>query len=70
MRKLISAAMLAGAIVCAASAGRAQTDISDQPQPSKPSCFDSVWDFLKSSVRDCPLTVGPFTLYGFNAQRK
>ncbi len=34
------------------------------PQPNKPSCFDSVWDYLKSSVRDCPLRYGPFTLYG------
>jgi predicted porin len=61
MKTLIYAVMLAGAIGVAASTADAQTD---QPQPSKPSCFDSAWDYLKSSVKDCPLSYGPFTLYG------
>jgi predicted porin len=30
----------------------------------KPPCFSSLWNYLKSSVRDCPLSVGPLTLYG------
>ena len=36
----------------------------DQAASSKPSCFDSVWDFINSSVRDCPLRWGPLTFYG------
>jgi hypothetical protein len=32
--------------------------------PSKQSCFSSLWDYLNSSVRDCPLRYGPITLYG------
>ena len=35
-----------------------------RPRPEKPSCFSSLWNYIKSSVRDCPLTFGPFTLYG------
>ena len=31
---------------------------------SKPDCFSSLWNYLKSSVRDCPLSAGPFTFYG------
>lgn len=94
MKKLIFAALLAGAIGGAASAGNAQTApggaanaagtqtapggpanaVSAQTAPGSaanaanaqtaPSCFSSPWDYLKSSVRDCPLSYGPFTLYG------
>ena len=31
---------------------------------STPSCFSSVWDYLKSSIKDCPLRYGPITVYG------
>ena len=49
----------------AASAADLTSDKSGQPEPSKPSCFDSVWDYLASSVKDCPLfSYGPFALYG------
>ena len=33
-------------------------------EQSKPPCFSRLWNYLKSSVRDCPLSFGPFTLYG------
>jgi predicted porin len=52
------------ALATAASAADLPTTKSPEPESSKPSCFDSLWDYLKSSVRDCPLRVGPFTLYG------
>jgi predicted porin len=61
MKTVICATMLAGAVGVTASTADAQTD---QPGPSKPPCFDSVWNYLKSSVRDCPLSYGPLTLYG------
>jgi len=35
-----------------------------EPGSSSPPCFDSVGDFLKSSLRDCPLQYGPITLFG------
>src|SRR5258708_5722777 len=31
---------------------------------AKPPGFSGLWNYLKSSVRDCPLSVGPLTLYG------
>jgi len=64
MKTLIHAAMLAGTVGGAASAADLPTDKPDQPEPSKPPCFSSVWDYLKSSVTDCPLSLGPITLYG------
>jgi len=38
--------------------------LASLPSFSKPGCFDSVWTYLKSSVKDCPLSWGPFTFYG------
>ena len=35
-----------------------------EAEKSKPPCFSSLWNYLKSSVRDCPLSAGPLTLYG------
>jgi len=67
MRTVIFASILAAAVAGATSAADAQTTAQTttaQPEPSKPSCFDSVLNFVQSSVRDCPLSVGPFTFYG------
>jgi hypothetical protein len=36
----------------------------DEAPPSAPACFSSLWDYMNSSVRDCPLRFGPITLYG------
>ena len=35
-----------------------------EDKKAKPDCFSSLWTYLKSSVRDCPLSAGPLTLYG------
>src|SRR5215469_11585943 len=75
MKTLIFAAMFTGTVGGVASAADLPSATPDQPastvpatpeQPasSKRSCFDSVWDYLKASVRDCPLRVGPVTFYG------
>ena len=32
--------------------------------PKAPNCFSSVWDWLNTSVSDCPLSYAGFTLYG------
>lgn len=55
-KKSVCAALAAIAFVTNARA--------DGPAERKPACFDSLWSYLKSSVKDCPLSVGPFTLYG------
>jgi predicted porin len=56
LNKLICAVLIAGAVCGAAKGAEAES--------SPPSCFNSLWDYLKSSVRDCPLRYGPFTVYG------
>jgi predicted porin len=60
MKKLISAVLVAGAV------GGADLPSSKaaEGESSKPSCFSSVRDYLKSSVKNCPLRYGPITLYG------
>jgi hypothetical protein len=56
VNKLICAVLIAGAVCGAAKGAEAES--------SPPSCFNSAWDYLKSSVRDCPLRYGPFIVYG------
>jgi hypothetical protein len=55
MKKLISAVLIAGAV------GGAELPSSKaaEGESSKPSCFSSAWDYLKSSVKNCPLRYGP-----------
>lgn len=66
MRRLSTAAAFLLALAGSAHAADLPTLKSPEAEPdtTKPSCFSSLWSYLKSSVRDCPLTVGPFTLYG------
>jgi predicted porin len=64
MKKLICAVLIAGAVGGAVKAADLPTAKPAEAEPSKPSCFSSPWDYLKSSVRDCPLRYGPITLYG------
>src|SRR5262252_1712127 len=64
MKKLICALLIAGAACGAANAAELPTAKPAEAEPSKPSCFSSLWDYLKSSVKDCPLSYGPITLYG------
>jgi predicted porin len=56
MNKLICAVLIACAVCGAAKAA--------ETAKAKPSCFSSLWDYLKSKVKDCPLRYGPITLYG------
>jgi hypothetical protein len=64
MKKLIRAMLIAGAVGGAAKAADLQTAKPAEDKPSTPSCLSSLWDYLKSSVRDCPLRYGPITVYG------
>ena len=62
VKKLICAVLIAGAVAGAAKAADLPTAKPAEAEPSKPSCFSSLWDYLKSSVKDCPLRYGPITL--------
>src|SRR5262245_17539856 len=59
MKKLIFTLLIAGAI---GGAGL-PTSKAAEDKSSKPSCFSSVLEYLKSSVKDCPLRYGPITVY-------
>jgi hypothetical protein len=45
------------------------TTKAPEAEKSKPPRFSSLWSYLKSSVRDCPLSVGPLTRCFFELQR-
>lgn len=61
MLRSLAAFFMTSALAGAAYAADGST--KDGPA-SPPSCFDSLWDYLNSSVRNCPLSAGPFTIYG------
>src|SRR5271170_1452088 len=64
--KTLGIAFLAGAgfVSRAHAADLPTAKPATETEQSKPSCFSSLWNYLKSSVRDCPLSFGPLTLYG------
>jgi predicted porin len=63
--KSVRLALLAmAAMTCFAHAADLPTPKPTEAEKSKPPCFSSLWNYIKSSVRDCPLSVGPLTLYG------
>ena len=63
MRRFGIALVAAGAASLAHAADLPTAKPAEGGQ-SKPPCFSSLWNYLKASVRDCPLSFGPFTLYG------
>jgi predicted porin len=64
MRTTLSAAVFFSALTGLAHAADPASVKAPDSEPLKPSCFSSVWDYLNSSVRDCPLQYGPLALYG------
>jgi predicted porin len=62
MRKLGIGLAIAIASVGAARAADLPTKKGVAPAPVN--CFASVWTWLDSTAADCPLSWGPFTLYG------
>src|SRR5579871_1643026 len=63
MKRLFSGLLIAGALCTAARAADLPTTKPAESDASKPSCFSSLWNYLKSSVRECPLSFGPLTFY-------
>ena len=54
-----------GAILALAAAAQAADAPAEKaPPPAPANCFASAWTWLDSTPRDCPLSIGPFTLYG------
>ena len=64
MKRFGIALFAAGMASLANAADLPTTKEPDEAKPDKPPCFSSLWNYLKSSVKDCPLSVGPLTLYG------
>ena len=64
MKSLGFVLLAAAGFVASAHAADLPTPKPAEAEKSKPPCFSSLWNYLKSSVRDCPLSVGPLTLYG------
>jgi predicted porin len=62
--KRLGIAIIAAGLASFAQAADLPTTKAPEDKPAKPPCFSSLWNYLKSSVRDCPLSVGPLTLYG------
>jgi predicted porin len=56
--------LIAGGLASLAHAADLPTAKPAEAEKSKPDCFSSLWNYLKSPVRDCPLSAGPLTLYG------
>ena len=64
MSKFFVAAFVISALAGSAHAADLASSKAPDAEPSKPSCFSSFWDYVNSSLRDCPLRYGPLTLYG------
>jgi predicted porin len=62
--KRLGIAIVAGGLASLAHGADLPTTKPAEAEQSKPSCFSSLWNYLKSSVTDCPLSFGPFALYG------
>ncbi len=62
--KRLGIAIVAWGLASFAHAADLPTTKPAEAEKSKPPCFSSLWNYLKSSVRDCPLSAGPLTLYG------
>ena len=63
MKKLGVALAIAVASVGAARAADLPTKKETPPAPPV-NCFASIWSWLDSTAADCPLSYGPFTVYG------
>ena len=62
--KRVGIALAAVGLASFAHAADLPTTKPADDKPAKPPCFSSLWNYLKSSIKDCPLSVGPLTLYG------
>ncbi len=64
MKGDLSAALFASALGGGAQAADLATETAPPAPPAETSCFSSAWDFLHSSLKDCPLSYAGFTLFG------
>ena len=62
--KRLGIALAAAGLASFAHAADLPTTKPAEDKPAKAPCFSSLWNYLKSSIRDCPLRAGPLTLYG------
>jgi len=64
MKRFAIALLAMAGVAGSAQAADPRTAKASEPPNAAPNCFGSVWDWLNSSVSDCPLTYAGFTLYG------
>ena len=64
MKGILSAALFASALGGGAQAADLAAETATEAPPAAMSCFSSAWDFLHSSLKDCPLSYAGFTLFG------
>jgi predicted porin len=64
MKRLGLALVASLGLVSLAHAADVLPTTKPAPPPPSPNCFATFWDWLNSSVNDCPLSAGPITLYG------
>jgi predicted porin len=62
--KRFAIALFAAAIASLAHAADLPTAKAPAPEKAKPNCWASLWDWLKASASDCPLSAYGVTLYG------
>jgi predicted porin len=62
--KRFAIALFAAAIASFAHAADLPTTKAPTPEKAKPNCWASLWDWLKASAADCPLSAYGVTLYG------
>jgi predicted porin len=63
LKRILLAGGATLALAAAAQAADAPTEKAPPPAPAA-NCFASVWTWLDSTANDCPLSMGPFTVYG------
>ena len=62
--KRFGIALFAAGIASLAHAADLPTTKAPAPEKAKPNCWASLWDWLKASAADCPLSAYGVTLYG------
>ncbi len=64
--KIMKSIMMAGAtsVILASAAHAADLPTKKTPPVEKPNCFASFMTWLDSTAGDCPLSLGPVTVYG------
>jgi predicted porin len=64
MKRLALALLITAGAIESGHAADLPTTKAVEPTKAAPNCFGSLWDWLNTSISDCPLSYAGFTLYG------